>query len=235
MTSVTEAAAATAAPAAPSRATARIVGILFIAAILTYGPGTGLVESLLDQDDYLSAVSGSSGRFTAGALLMFANSAIVLANGALMFPVLRRHDERAAAAYLGIRAVEAALLASGIVALLSLVSIGDGYVGAGSPAASHFGTAGDAAIAANAAAYLLAMALLGAGMAFVWAALRRTALVPRFLATWGAVGYALLAAGAVLEVGGVEVALLLSVPGGLFELFVGVWLIRKGFGTRPAA
>jgi hypothetical protein len=65
----------------------------------------------------------------------------------------------------------------------------------------------------------------------------RTRLVPRFLAAWGAVGYAVFAAGSILELGGVTGAGLLSViPGGLFELTFGIWLIARGFRiSQPVA
>ena len=59
--------------------------------------------------------------------------------------------------------------------------------------------------------------------------LLRARLVPRFVAIWGLLGYALLGLGAGLEVLGVGVGLLLSVPGGLFELALGVLLIARGF------
>jgi hypothetical protein len=53
-------------------------------------------------------------------------------------------------------------------------------------------------------------------------------LVPRFLAVWGIVGYAVLAVGGMLEILGYGVGLALSAPGGLFELVVGVLLVAKG-------
>ena len=49
------------------------------------------------------------------------------------------------------------------------------------------------------------------------------------MAVWGLVGYALLGLGAGLEVLGVGAGLALSVPGGLFELALGVLLIVRGF------
>jgi hypothetical protein len=40
-------------------------------------------------------------------------------------------------------------------------------------------------------------------------------------------------AGAIVEIFGVHIGVMLSIPGGLFELIVGLWLIFKGF--QPAA
>ena len=54
-------------------------------------------------------------------------------------------------------------------------------------------------------------------------------MVPRALALWGVAGYAIHLAGAIAEIFGVHVGLVLSLPGGLFEVAFGIWLIAKGF------
>ncbi len=61
----------------------------------------------------------------------------------------------------------------------------------------------------------------------------RAKLVPRLVAVWGLVGYAILLCGSVLEVLGFDLRLIHNIPGGLFELFIGVWLIAKGFSSSP--
>ena len=61
----------------------------------------------------------------------------------------------------------------------------------------------------------------------------RTKLVPRLLAVWGLVGYATILCGSVLEVLGFNLLTIHAIPGGLWEMFIGVWLIVKGF--NPSA
>jgi hypothetical protein len=160
---------------------------------------------------YLSGtvlVGAAAGRpvvTAAGALLMLLNSAVVAAIGILVRPVLRRHDGASALAYLASRVVEAVLLAVGVVFVLLLMPLAAEY------------------------AYQTAMIALGLGGVVFCRVLFRARLVPRFLAVWGLVGYALLGLGAGLEVLGVGVGFVLSVPGGLFELALGVLLIARGF------
>jgi hypothetical protein len=48
----------------------------------------------------------------------------------------------------------------------------------------------------------------------------------------GLVGYLILMTGAVAEVFGVHLGLALSLPGGLWEITLALWLILKGF--QPA-
>src|SRR5207248_3883642 len=63
----------------------------------------------------------------------------------------------------------------------------------------------------------------------------KTQLVPRFLGVWGLIGYAVILSGSVLEVAGFNLNLIHTIPGGLWELFIGGWLIAKGFSSTPAA
>ena len=60
--------------------------------------------------------------------------------------------------------------------------------------------------------------------------------MPRWLAMWGLVGYAVFLTGALLELLGVAgIGLPLSILGGLFEIVFGVWLIVKGFRSSVAS
>jgi hypothetical protein len=60
-------------------------------------------------------------------------------------------------------------------------------------------------------------------------------LLPRALSVWGLVGYAVILVGSVLELMGVNLMLIHTLPGGLWEVFIGgVWLIAKGFSSSPA-
>jgi hypothetical protein len=153
---------------------------------------------------------------------MLANSVVDVAKGVLFFPVLQRHDPRAALIYLSTMVVEVVLLAVGVLCIMVLI-----------PLAQQTGgwTTGAAVVAldANAAAYNVAELVLGIGCLFLCATLLRAGLVPRLLARWGLVGYALLMAGSVAELAGIHVGLALSVPGGLFEVALGIRLLTHGF------
>ena len=61
----------------------------------------------------------------------------------------------------------------------------------------------------------------------------RAQLVPRLLAVWGLVGYAVLLAGPCWKSSGFNLSSIHAIPGGLWELFIGVWLIVKGFSSPP--
>lgn len=69
--------------------------------------------------------------------------------------------------------------------------------------------------------------MLALGSLLFCRVLFRANLVPSFMAKWGMVGYAIFAAGGIFEVLGYGVDLAMSVPGGLFEIALGVLLIAK--------
>ena len=195
-------------PDSSVRRTARRVGVLFLAGYLTYGVGNLIATGIVDSDDR----SNSTALFVTGIALMLLNSACVIAIGVLMFPILRAHNKAIAAGYLGTRIFEGVVLAIGVVGLIVLTS--------------------SDAIDANAAFYNVAEAGLGIGSLFFCALLFRTALVPRWLAAWGFIGYACFAAGNLLELFGVAgAALVAAIPGGLFELTFAIWLIARGFAS----
>ena len=192
-------------PDSSVRRTARIVGVLFLAGFLAYGVGSLIAKGSADR-------SGSPALFVTGITLMLLNSAFVIGIGVLMLPILRAHNKAIAAGYLGTRIFEGVVLAIGVVCLIVL--------------------SGDAAIDANSVFYNVAEAGLGIGSLFFCALLFRTGLVPRFLAVWGFIGYACFAVGNLLELFGVAGAGLVgAIPGGLFELTFGIWLIARGFAS----
>ena len=75
-----------------TRRTARIVGMLILGGYLTYGVGSAIATGIAAAPDYLSSVSTST-LFTASAVWMLLNSALVIGIGALMLPILRPHQQ----------------------------------------------------------------------------------------------------------------------------------------------
>ena len=82
---------------------------------------------------------------------------------------------------------------------------------------------------ANTLAYQLGQGTLAFGALFMTWFLFRTRMVPRTLALWGVVGYAIHLTGAIAEIFGIHVGLVLSLPGGLFE--VDLWRLADRQGV----
>lgn len=215
----------------PLRTTARVVGVLFLAGFFAYGGGSAVLAGVLDTPDHLSNVAANAMQLRIGAILMLINSLVVAGIGVLMLRVARPHGEVIAFGYLGARLVESVVLAVGVVFLLLQIPLGREYQEAGAAGAASLQVLSSLSIQGNDSAYQIAMIALGLGSVSFWFLFYRSRLVPRVLAVWGIVGYAIFLSGAVLEILGSEVGLVLSIPGGLFEMSLGIWLIVKGFNS----
>ena len=115
-----------------NRKTARIVGSLFLVAMVASLVGGGLVESLASASNTLQAATEFRTQVLIGALLELLNGICVLGIGVLMFPILRQHSEKLAVGYLGFRLVEAVFCSLIVVSPLALLSLGQQTVAADS-------------------------------------------------------------------------------------------------------
>jgi Domain of unknown function (DUF4386) len=207
----------------------RLIGALFLLGFVLYGGGLGLATSVVGARDFLSTISAHQTTLVIGALLMLLNSVVVLTIGVLIFPILENHSKRTAVGYLACRIGEAVFLALGVLALLMTIPLAEQSVQAGAVNADWAKALGSVAVQSNSMAYQIAVISLGVGSTFLCWLLFRTRLVPRFLAVLGLVGYAIYLAGAIAEISGTHIGVILSIPGGLFEVGFALWLIVKGF------
>ena len=213
--------------------TARIIGVLYLAGMAVGIPGNILIQSTLTAPGGLATVAASSMLLAIGVVCWLATVAGDAAHGVLMFPVLKRHSERSAVGYLAARIMDATFI--GVMALLVVIQIpiGAAYLEAATADASYLQALSTVLAEANLYAYEFAMTTLGVAGLILCSAFFRSHLIPRPLAVWGLVGYAVILCGSVLEILGFNLNSIQAIPGGLWEVFIGVWLIAKGF-NNPA-
>lgn len=146
-----------------------------------------------------------------GLALVIINSIAVTGAGVIGFRLVRSSDSSVGVGYLVARVAEAVLLLGGIAL------------------AEHGGSQG-----ADTTGYLLAMIALGLGSIPFCQALGGRGWIPQTLATWGVIGYSALVVGSLIELStNRAVAVVFAVPGGLFEIALGLYLVRHGFRSRP--
>ena len=114
----------------------RTAGAVFLLAFPVYGGGTALVQSVTGTPVALAGVAGSTGRLTAGALLMLLNCALVLGIGVVVRPVLERHHPLAASAYLLTRGLLLSAPGGVFELALAVLLLVRGFPGARSPEAA---------------------------------------------------------------------------------------------------
>jgi|AGTN01.2.fsa_nt_gi hypothetical protein len=189
--------------------TAKIVGSLFL---------TAMAASLIGGDIVESASAGSP-LLIAGIILELVNAAAVVAIAVLMFPVLKKQNKVMAAGYLGFRLIEAvfcALITASPFSLLLEMKADAGLSELRSTSVD-----------------LLIPIFFCAGAFLFYTLLYKSTLVPRFISVWG-----ILAAISVLVMNllstfqllnSEEISMILALPIIINEIFLGIWLIVKGF------
>jgi Domain of unknown function (DUF4386) len=218
------------------RTTARIVGAMYLAGFVVGITGIVLIQSILGAPDHLATLPASSMLLAFAAVLWLMAAAWDAAHGVLMFPVLKQHNsERIAVGYLGFRIMDGLIIAIMVLFVLVQIPIGSEYLNAGASDASYLQALSTVFMQAQLDAYNIAMITLGISGLILCYSFYESRLVPRFLAVWGLVGYATILCGSVLEVLGFNLLTIHAIPGGLWEVFIGVWLIVKGFNPSAFA
>ncbi|MDQ3808663.1 MAG: DUF4386 domain-containing protein [Chloroflexota bacterium] len=213
------------------RKTAIAIGVIYLVGMAVGIGGNILILSILSASDPLAAAAASSMLLAIGGLLWLIAVAGDAAHGILMFPVLRQFSERIAFGYFGARIMDAVFV--GVMALLILfqIPLANEYLKAG--ANETFEVLSAVLMQAQLYAYHFGMITLGFAGLMLCYLFYKTQLVPRLIGVWGMIGYAVILGGSVLEVAGINLNSMHTIPGGLWEVFIGVWLIAKGFSFAP--
>jgi hypothetical protein len=215
-----------------TKRTARIVGALFLIAIAASLIGGLLIESIISAPDYLMTVSADETEVTIAVLLELINGIAVVVIAVMMFPIFKKYSEATALGYVAFRIIEAVIIIAAVISPLALIALSQEYLTAGASDASSYQTIGRSFIAVR--EHLLGQMLgifFSLGALLFYCLLYRTKLVPRFISVWGFVGVALVLAWNLLELFGYHFSagIIFGLAIILNELFLGIWLIAKGF------
>lgn len=217
------------------RTTATVVGAMYVAGFVVGIGGEALIQSVLGAPNHLATVSANGMMLAIGAILWLVAVVGDAAHGVLMFPILKQHSERIAVGYLGARIMDAVFIAVMVLFLLLQIPLGSEYLKAAAPDTFYLQALSAVSVQASQYAYQLGMSTLGIAGLMLCYTLYKAKLIPRVLAVWGLIGYAVIFVGMVSEMMGSGLGLASSIPGGLWEMFIGVWLIVKGFNIPAIA
>jgi hypothetical protein len=204
---------------------ARLIATLFILTTLM-----GMVDAYVAApvlEGPLADIRQHTAAVLTGGLMRLLMSIGVVGIALAFLPVIRRHSEIIAMAYLAFRTVECVLLSLGVCGHMFLIGLSRMDADANTLARGALGFTGTT--------FQMAMVILGIGSMLLCWVLLRARLIPAWIAGLGIVGYGLLLASAILDLLGVVdtangAGALMYIPGGLFELIVlPAWLWLKGF------
>jgi hypothetical protein len=215
------------------RKTALVAGVLYlitflaVATLFVYGP-------VLKDSAYILS-SGSDTGVRWGALVEVIVALAGVGCAITLFPVVKRQNEAFALGYVTTRVIEAAMIFTGVVSLLSLVTLRQDLSAAGAVDSASILTTGASLVATYNAAFLLGQTLMPAMNALLLGYLMyRSGLVPRLIPAIGIVGGFLMASSVIGQIIGINepisawsgIALL---PIFAWELSLGLWMAIKGF------
>jgi AAA+ ATPase superfamily predicted ATPase len=211
------------------RKTARNAGILFLVAMVSSLVGGGLLESVISAPDYLNQLYISKSLTSVGVFLEFINGFAVIGIVVLFYPVLKRYSQGLALGFAGFRMIESLFcFASAFFPLILLAYIQE-YPGGDPEVVSRVQSLGTLLIAARVQiAGLWIPLFFGLGALLFYFILFRARLLPRFISVWGIAGVVLILILNLLKIES-EWGILLALPIILNEVFMGIWLIMKGF------
>jgi len=203
----------------PHRKSARTYGIFFLLAFLSYGVGSGITANLSGD---LTAIADAKATFTIGILLMaIVHTFVNIGLATVMLPILKPFNKTVTYGYFAGAITATTIAVIGAIFMALLVPLSDVPVDT-ETLAMLLNKAGFYA-------YQISMTIWGlGGLMFVYV-LRKSKLVPRVFPIWGAIGYLVFITGTTAEMFGYPIGLMLSAPGGLFEVSLSLWLIFKGF------
>jgi hypothetical protein len=221
-----------------TRRLAVITGVLFILATLT-GP---LLATPLTPDrtgtDYLIRFSEHTNQ-TAGGVLLWIISAFTGAGIAIaMYPVLKERNTGLALGSVIFRTIEATFYLVGKVSLLSLLTLGQQFMTAGTADRMILQAIGNLLGSMYDHAALVAVFAFCLGAFMYYYLLFQSRLIPRWLSGFGIVAIILMMAACVLALfsGNLITSYIpLAAPIAVQEIVLGVWLIVKGFNPPAIA
>jgi len=222
-------------PMTSTRKTALVAGVCYLITFISI-PTLALYRPVLNNRDWILSSGGHTGMLVGGFLEVIAALAAI-GTAVTLYPVVKRQNEGVALGFVAARVLEAVMIFTGVVSLLSLVTLRqDLGAAAGANAAALVTTA-----AAHAAIYkwtfLLSQSLMpGINALLLGSLMYRSRLVPRVIPVVGLIGAPFLICTVIatlfggMKLGSPEFA---AVPVAAWEFSLGMWLVVKGFRRSP--
>lgn len=224
------------------RKTAIIVGVLFLLGWFAGAFGAILMKPILDDPNYLIKLTENKNLVMLEAFLQLVMAFAVAGIAIWLYPILRKHNEGLALGAVGFRIIENVFQIVAALGLLLLLTLSQEVVKADALTASNFQTLGSLLLAVRFwASLVLAQIGFCLGALMYYYVFYQSKLIPRWLSGWGIVAIILHLTSVFLTMflqidpfSGSPI-IFLSIPIGLQELTLAVWLIVKGFDPSVIA
>jgi Domain of unknown function (DUF4386) len=222
-------------PMTSTRKTALVAGIFYLITFVSI-PTLALYGPVKNHRDWILS-SGSHTGVLVGGFLEVIVALAGIGTAITLYPVVKRQNEGAALGFVTARVLEAAMIFTGVISLLSLVTLRQDLGAAAGANTAALVTTGASHVAVYNWTFLLSQSLMPAINALLLGSLLyRSRLVPRIIPVLGLIGAPFLICTVIatlfggFKLGSPEFA---AVPVAAWELSLGVWLVVKGFKPSP--
>ena len=213
------------------RKTALVAGILYLITFITSIPAVFLLGPVLTNPNYITG-PGADAQVTFGAMLDLVNAIAAIGTAVALFSVVRRQHEGLALGFVMSRMFEAAVIVTGVVSILAVVTLRQ--AGAASGYAASLVPVGRALVAVRDWTFLVGPGTAGVNALLLGTLMYRSGIVPRLIPAMGLIGAPIYLSSQIGIIFGInEVTTLWSAIGlapiFFWELFLGLWMTFKGF------
>jgi hypothetical protein len=224
----------TKAPMDPVRRATLVAGLFYIATFVFSIPALALYDGVVNDPNFVLGAGSDQGVLW-GGLIEILTGLTGIGTAVALYPVLKRYGPARSIGFVASRTLEAAMIFTGVLAVLSVYTLrqngGD---------ADSLTTTASALVALKEWSFLLGPGVMAAINALCFATIvYRSRLVPRWIPTLGLIGAPLLLASCTGTLFGAweqvtSTSMLLVLPIATWELSVGTYMIVKGFRTPTA-
>jgi hypothetical protein len=190
------------------------------------------VDPTLTGAGYLTEVANHPHRLAAAALVYLVAAGASVGIAIALYPVVKRVHSGLALGAVIFRAIEATLYATAVVALLSILPLGQELATAQADDQGSIRAIADSLLSARDHSNLAAIFAFNLGALMYYALFYRSQLVPLWLSGWGIVGVLLMISACLMALfsdSPITGYTLLVLPIAVQELVLAVWLLVKGF------
>jgi hypothetical protein len=216
------------------RKTALAGGLLYLITFIGSIPAAILVGPVLNDPNYITS-AGADQQVAFGLVLELVNALACFGCAVAQYSVVKREHEGLAIGYVTTRMFEAAVITTGVVSLLAVISLRQQGAAAGD--AESLLPAGRALAEMRYWAMVIGPNMAAFNALMLGTALYRARLVPRAIPALGIIGAPILIAfviGTILGVTGPGTVFqgIAVAPFFIWELVLGLWLTFKGFNEN---
>ena len=224
-------------PMSSTRKTALVAGVFYLITFISI-PTLALYRPVKNHADWILG-SGAGTAVLVGGFLEVIVALAGIGTAVTLYPVVKRQNDGVALGFVAARVLEAGMIFTGAVSLLSLVTLRQHLGGAAGADAPSLVTTGASHVAVYNWTFLLGQSLMpGINAVLLGSLMYRSRLVPRVIPVTGLIGAPLLITAVFATLfGGIEqyssLAAAAALPVAAWELSLGVWLVIRGFRPSP--